>query len=110
MAAPQKRPTLRAVSGDSEPDRGSGAATPVTDAATSGDTKALLVATRERIARAVDDPGTPARDLAALTKRLVDVAREIESISAREAEERARAEKDRNRQVNNDDRFDPEAI
>jgi hypothetical protein len=41
---------------------------------------------RTRIAKAVEDPDTPARDLAALTKRLVEVVRDIEAIDAREDE------------------------
>lgn len=59
----------------------------VTEAATGGTHKELLVAMRSRIAEAVEHPSTPARDLAALTKRLADVAREIEALEARELEE-----------------------
>ena len=55
----------------------------VTEAASDGTTRELLVAMRERIAKAVEDPNTPARDLAALTKRLMEVARDIEAIDAR---------------------------
>lgn len=58
----------------------------VSQAAESGSTRDLLVAMRARIATAVEDPGTPARDLAALTKRLVEVVRDIEAIDAREQE------------------------
>ena len=58
----------------------------ITEAAGSGTTRELLVAMRHRIAKAVEDPNTPARDLAALTKRLVEVVRDIEAIDAREAE------------------------
>ena len=57
----------------------------VTEAATVG-TRELLVATRDRIAVAVENPNTPARDLAALTKRLMETVRELESLSARESE------------------------
>ena len=73
------RKTLRAV-GDGET-----APRPktVSEAASSGTTRELLVAMRSRIARAVEDPNTPARDLAALTKRLVEVVRDIEAIDAR---------------------------
>lgn len=59
----------------------------VSEAAASGTTRELLVAMRSRIAKAVEDEGTPARDLAALTKRLVEVVRDIEAIDAREAQE-----------------------
>jgi len=59
----------------------------VAQAAATGDHRKLLVAMRERIARAVADPDCPPRDLAALTRRLQDIAREIELIDARAAEE-----------------------
>jgi hypothetical protein len=54
----------------------------VTQAAASGDTRDLLVAMRARIAVAVEDPNTPARDLAALTKRLSEVVRDIAAFDA----------------------------
>lgn len=59
----------------------------VTDAAENGSTLELLVAMRSRIAKAVEDPNTPARDLAALTKRLVEVVRDIEAIVAQDEQE-----------------------
>lgn len=59
----------------------------VSEAADKGTTRELLVAMRTRIAKAVEDPNTPARDLAALTKRLVEVVRDIEAIDAREQQE-----------------------
>ena len=59
----------------------------VTEAADKGTTRELLVAMRTRIATAVEDPNTPARDLAALTKRLVEVNRDIEAIDARVEQE-----------------------
>jgi ribosome-binding protein aMBF1 (putative translation factor) len=62
----------------------------VTEAADNGTTRELLVAMRARIAKAVEDPNTPARDLAALTKRLVEVVRDIEAIDAREEQEAER--------------------
>lgn len=55
----------------------------VTQAADVGTTRELLVAMRTRIAKAVESENTPARDLAALTKRLVEVVRDIEAIDAR---------------------------
>ena len=42
------------------------------------------MAVRFRVAMAVEDPATPARDLAALTRRLLEIAKEIESIDATE--------------------------
>ena len=59
----------------------------VSEAADHGTTRELMVAMRTRIAKAVEDPNTPARELAALTKRLVEVVRDIESIDAREEQE-----------------------
>lgn len=67
----------------------------VAEAAEVGDHRALLVAMRERIARAVSDPDCPPRDLAALTRRLQDIAKEIDSLDLRakqEAKENADAE------------------
>lgn len=76
----------------------------VTEAADKGTTRELLVAMRARIAKAVEDPNTPARDLAALTKRLVEVVRDIEAIDARDDQE-----KDKRGDVG-DGHFDASAI
>lgn len=88
MATRPRSTALRAVAPDEKP------AAPVkpktvTQAADSGTTRELLVAMRARIATAVEDANTPARDLAALTKRLMEVARDIEAIDAREADQGA---------------------
>lgn len=64
----------------------------VSEAADHGTTRELMVAMRTRIAKAVEDPNTPARELAALTKRLVEVVRDIEAIDARELEETDRGD------------------
>lgn len=82
----QKKSHIRAVAPDEEPVRHAKAKT-VTEAASKGTTRDLLVAMRGRIAKAVEDPNTPARDLAALTKRLVEVVRDIEAIDARDEQE-----------------------
>lgn len=76
----------------------------ITEAASNGTTRELLAAMRARIAKAVEDPNTPARDLAALTKRLVEVVRDIEAIDAREEQEAAK------RGDVGDGRFDASAI
>jgi ribosome-binding protein aMBF1 (putative translation factor) len=76
----------------------------VTEAAAGGTTRELLAAMRSRIAKAVEDPNTPARDLAALTKRLVEVVRDIEAIDAREEQESTK------RGDVTDGRFDVSAI
>lgn len=85
MAAPRRTPPLRAVKDDEQ----AAVARPksVKDAATSGDHRALLVAMRDRIAATVSDPKCPPRDLASLTRRLQDIAREIEQIDLRAKED-----------------------
>lgn len=84
-----RKVSLRAVGNDEAPQTPAKPKT-VTEAADSGTTRELLVAMRARIAKAVEDPNTPARDLAALTKRLVEVVRDIEAIDAREEQEAQR--------------------
>ncbi len=59
----------------------------VAEAAASGDHRALLVAMRERIAQTVSNPDCPPRDLAALTRRLQDIAKEIESLDLKAKQE-----------------------
>jgi acyl-CoA hydrolase len=61
----------------------------VAQAAETGDHRALLVAMRERIAASVSSADCPPRDLAALTRRLQDVAKEIEALDVRALEEAA---------------------
>ncbi len=58
----------------------------VTQAAAKGSTRELLVAMRDRIAQAVESQNTSPRDLAALTKRLHEVVRDIEAIDAHDDE------------------------
>lgn len=70
---------LRAVSADEKPPTPKQVRS-VLQASDAGDRRALLVAMRTRIAKAIDDAGTPARDLAALTRRQLEIAREIEAI------------------------------
>jgi hypothetical protein len=54
----------------------------VTKAASEGSRLDLLVAMRARVASAVEDSDTPPRDLAALTRRLLEIANEIAAIEA----------------------------
>ena len=58
----------------------------VTSAASEGTRRDLLVAMRSRVATAVEDSSTPARDLAALTRRLMEIARDIEVMDAKAEE------------------------
>lgn len=80
------RKQLRAVAPDEKPPSAKQVKT-VTQAADTGTMRDLLVAMRARTAKAVEDPNTPARDLAALTRRLLEIAREIEAIDAAAREE-----------------------
>lgn len=94
----------------------------VAQAAKSGSHRALLVSMRDRIASAVTNPDCPPRDLASLTKRLQDIANEIEGIDARagdNASDRMRELESALRETNPDhplvagminDRFDASAI
>jgi hypothetical protein len=68
------------------PDKLARAKRTVTSAASDGDRLDLLLAVRSRVAKAVEDLETPARDLAALTRRLLEIAREIEMLEAAEME------------------------
>lgn len=85
-----RKSSLRAV----DPDEKAPVVAPktVTQAADGGTTRELLVAMRTRIAKAVEDLNTPARELASLTKRLTEVVRDIEAIDAREQQEAKRGE------------------
>ena len=56
----------------------------VQSAAEGGSRRELLTALRSRIATGIDNPNTPARDLAALSLRLLDIARELELLDAAE--------------------------
>ena len=84
MAAPKK---LRAV----EPGEKPAVKMSVAQAAASGDHRSLVVAMRERIATTVSNPDCPPRDLAALTRRLQDISKEIEALDLRAREEGADA-------------------
>ena len=78
------RPSLRAVTDD---DKRPHRPLTVKEAATSGNHRDLLVAMRSRIAEAVSNSKCPPRDLAALTRRLQEIAKEIEQLDLRALEE-----------------------
>lgn len=65
----------------------------------------LLIRTQDRLKKAVFDPGTSPRDLASLTKRLMDTSKEIEQQTAREHDARLPVNGD-----DHDGEFEPEAI
>lgn len=56
----------------------------VLEAAESGDYLTELLALRRRIASAVTDVNTPARDLAALTRRQLEISREIQALRSQD--------------------------
>lgn len=90
MATKPRATRLRAVKGDEAPRRRPRTRRlSVQTAAASGNQRDLLVAMRERISRAVDDPDCSPRDLAALTRRLADIAKEVDSMDRRAQEEAA---------------------
>lgn len=80
------RQKLRAVTADEKAPKAPKAPKSVAQAA-KGSQRELLVAMRDRIATAVTNPDCPPRDLASLTKRLADIAKEIESIDARDVDD-----------------------
>lgn len=99
--------TLRAVQPNEPKPRAPRTTRPktVADAAAKGTHRDLLVAMRERIATAVSSPDCPPRDLAALTRRLQDIAKEIEAIDLRAREEGADAAS-----LNGDQAWDAQAL
>lgn len=83
MAA--KRTPLRAVAPDEQPEPRKRLT--ITEAASDGTVKDQLIALRTRVAKAVEDPNCPPRDLASLSRRLIEIAKEIAAIEAVELEE-----------------------
>jgi hypothetical protein len=82
-----RKPALRAV----KPDEKVEAKQPksILEAAELGSRLEELRAMRRRIAKAMDDPNTPARDLAALSRRQLEIGREVEAIVIAEDEDRS---------------------
>jgi hypothetical protein len=78
---PRREAPLRAVNpGEKAPSRRR--VLSVLEAAEHGTRRDELVAMRRRIARAIDDPNCSSRDLAALTRRQIEISRDIEAIDA----------------------------
>lgn len=83
MPAPKRG--LRAVAANEKPARAPRKRQKtVSAAARSGTHRELLEALRTRIAKSVEDVNLPARDLAALSRRLLEIAKEIEAIDQAE--------------------------
>ena len=77
------RTKLRAVTDADAPERPRS----ILEAAEAGSRIEELRAMRRRIARAMDDVNTPARDLAALSRRQLEIGKEIEAIVVSEDED-----------------------
>jgi len=75
---------LRVVSPGEKPS--AGRPKTITEAASKGTHRELLVAMRDRVAKAVQDPKCPPRDLASLTRRLHEIAKEIEALDMTDPE------------------------
>lgn len=80
-----RKPALRAVAADEAPESTSPKS--ILEAAESGSRLEELKAMRRRIAKALDDPNTAARDLAALSRRQIEIGRDIEAIVISEDED-----------------------
>lgn len=94
---------LHAVGADERPPK-SRAPRSIAEAAESGSALDELRLMRMRIARTLDDPNCPPRDLAALSRRQIEIAKEIDAIVARERQDAdGRAEVE-------DGRFDASAV
>ena len=92
---------LRAVSADEVAPRKKPMS--IIEAIEAGDRLAELEATHRRIGRAVQNDDTPARDLASLTRRQMEISKEIEGLRRQVEEESSRA-------AVADEAFDAEAI
>lgn len=93
---------LRAV----QPDEKAPPAKPltITEAASEGSHRQLLVAMRDRIAKTVESPDCPPRDLASLSRRLMEIAKDIEALDLAAKQEGKRAG------TRGDEAFDAAAI
>lgn len=73
---------LRAVTAEDMPPTPPAKPLTLVEAAEQGDDIAELKAMRLRIARALADADTPARDLASLSRRQIEIGREIRALEA----------------------------
>lgn len=100
-----RKTPLRAV--DSQERARPKAPTSVAAAVSDGTRRDELVAMRARIAKAIDDPNIRGADLAALSRRLLEIGKELEALDAQVAEEGRR----RDRVASSaDESFDSSAI
>jgi hypothetical protein len=75
---PRRKTTVRPIRAKTPPT--------VATAAASGDERQLLIALRDEIAQAISD-GCAARDLGTLSRRLLEVTRELADLDARREQE-----------------------
>lgn len=59
----------------------------ITEAVERGSQRDQLIALRDRVAKTVEDPNCPPRDLAALSRRLQELLKDIAALDAREAQD-----------------------
>ena len=83
MTTPEPAP-LRSVGGTRRPRKSAKSSGAVKAAAEVGSQRELLVALRARIAGDIDDPATRPADIASLSRRLLEIARDIRAIDAEE--------------------------
>lgn len=104
---PRTSSPVRAVTDDDVAAAAAAAKAPptITEAASKGDRLAELRAMRLILASAVQNSRTPARDLASLTRRLIEVGKEIEDLEAL-----ARQEGNGDEQPAEDEALDPAAL
>jgi hypothetical protein len=86
MAA-RSKPLRVVAAGEKPPARTRKRKMTITQAAARGTVRDQLVALRDRVAKTVEDPNCPPRDLAALTRRLMEITKEIDAIDVRDAED-----------------------
>jgi hypothetical protein len=79
---PPRRGKLQVVTGKTPPRPRSRRVATVKAAANSGVRRDLLAALRARIAADIDAPNTSPRDLAALSRRLLEIVKDIEALDA----------------------------
>jgi hypothetical protein len=84
----QQQRRLRSVTPDEKPaSKARKRRKTITQAAATGTVREQLEALRDRIAKTVEDPNCPPRDLASLSRRLMEITKEIEAIDAQALEE-----------------------
>jgi hypothetical protein len=83
-----RKTSLRAVAPDEKP--APKKATTVAAAVADGTRRDELVAMRTRIARAIDDPNIRGADLASLSRRLLEIGKELEALDTQADEEQRR--------------------